>query len=142
MSFNQISDRPSGSASFGSQSGPVSQLVVSCEKERWQESPSSQPKQSEQHYSVSAIQDERGVPIKVNVVTKGQNVQDRPEGRILCKSPFGEIEEVHQVPVERSSIKVLLSLPRPFFRSQSLLRKLGVGIINYLDEMLLMVSSL
>ena len=79
--INQRSVRPSGSegpehveegcySSFGSQRGPISQLFVSCEKERWRELLSSQPKGPEQNYSVSALQDERVVPIKGNVVTK------------------------------------------------------------------------
>ena len=66
--ITQRSVRPSGSggpghveegcySSFGSQRGPSSQLFVSCEKERWGESPSSQPKEPEQKYSVPALQD-------------------------------------------------------------------------------------
>ena len=100
--LNQRSVRPSGSggpgpvveerySSFRSQRGPISQLFVSCEKERWGESPSSQPKGPEQKYSVSTLQDGRVVPIKGNVVTRGQNVQDRPEGCILCNPPVSEI---------------------------------------------------
>ena len=99
VSINQRSVRPSGSggpghveerfySSFGSQRGPISQLFVSCEKERWRELLSSQPKGPEQKYSVSALQDERVVPIKGNVVTKKQNLQDRPEGCILFNPPF------------------------------------------------------
>ena len=97
--INQRGVRPSGSgdpghveegcySSFGSQRGPISQLFVSCEKERWRELLSSQPKGPEQKYSVSALQDERVVPIKGNVVTKKQNLQDRPEGCILFNPPF------------------------------------------------------
>ena len=29
--------------------------------------------------------------VKGNVVTRGQNLLDRPEGSILCNSPFSEI---------------------------------------------------
>ena len=96
VSVNQRSIKPSGSGglrhveercygSFGSQREPISQLFVFCEKETWGggESPSSQPKGPEQKYSVSARQDGRVVPIKGNVVTWGQNVQDRPEGCLL-----------------------------------------------------------
>ena len=122
---NQRSIRPSGSgvpghseegcySSFGSQRGPSSQLFVSCEKERWGESPSSQPKEPEQKYSVSALQDGRVVSIKGNVVTRGQNVQDRPEGRILCYLPVSEIHKVCQIPVERPSIRAFLPLLRDF----------------------------
>ena len=119
--INQRSVRPSRSggpghveercySSFGSQRGPISQFFVSCEKEGWGESPSSQPKGPEQKYSVSTFQDGRVVPIKGNVVTRGQNVQDRPEGCILCNPPVSEIQEVCQIPVERPSIRVLLPL--------------------------------
>ena len=125
---NQRGVRPSGSgvpghveegcySSFGSQRGPISQLFVSCEKERWRELLSSQPKGPEQKYSVSALQDERVVPIKGNVVIRGQNVQDRPEGCILCNPPVSEIQKVCQIPVERPSIRVLLPLLRAFSSS-------------------------
>ena len=128
VSFNQRSVRPSGSGGPGhveerrysiflSQKGPISHLFVFCEKERWRESPSSQPKGPEQIYSVSAIQDGRVVPIKGNVVTRGQNVQDRPEGCILCNPPVSEIQKVCQIPVERPSIRVLLPLLRAFSSS-------------------------
>ena len=123
--INQRSVRPSGSggpghveegcySSFGSQRGPISQLFVSCEKERWGKLPSSQPKGPEQKYSVSTFQDGRVVPIKGNVVTRGQNVQDRPDGRILCNLPVSEIHKVCQIPVERPSIRVFLPLLRDF----------------------------
>ena len=85
--INQRSVRPSGSggpghdeegcySSFGCQREPISQLFVSCEKERCRESPSSQPKGPEQKYSASTFQDVRVVPIKGNVqgIYKGQNV--------------------------------------------------------------------
>ena len=84
---------------------------VSFEKERWGESPSSQPKEPEQKYSVSALQGGRVVPIKRNVVTRGPNVQDRPQGCIL-RNPR-KILEVRQIPVERP-IRVLLPLLRAF----------------------------
>ena len=126
--INQRSVRPSRSggpghveercySSFGSQRGPISQFFVSCEKEGWGESPSSQPKGPEQKYSVSTFQDGRVVPIKGNVVTRGQNVQDRPEGCILCNPPVSEIQKVCQIPVERPSIRVLLPLLRAFSSS-------------------------
>ena len=101
--------------SFGSQRGPISQLFFSCEKERWGESPNSQPKRPEQKYSVSALQDGRVVPIKGNVVTSGENVQDRPERCILCNLPAREIQEVSHIPVERPSIRVFLPLLQAFF---------------------------
>ena len=83
------------------------------------ESPSSQPKAPEQKYSISTFQDGRVVPIKGNVVTRGQNVQDRPEGCILCNVPVSEIQKVCQIPVERSSIQVLLPFLRAFSTSSS-----------------------
>ena len=67
MSIDQTSDRPSGLGgpgnveegcynTFGSQRGqfwiPMSQLVVSCKKETWGESPGSQPKEPEHQYSI------------------------------------------------------------------------------------------
>ena len=121
MSINQTSIRPSRLggpgyveegcySSFESQRGPISQLVVSCEKEGWGELPSSQPQGPEQQYSLAALQDGRIVPIKGNVVTRGQNVQDRPEGCILCNPPVSEVQEVCPIPVERPSIRVLLPL--------------------------------
>ena len=163
MSNNERSVRPSGLgvpehveegcySSFGSQRGPISQLVVSCEKERWWESPSSQPKGPEQQYSVSAIQDQSVAPIKGNVVNRGQNVQDRPEGCILFNPLVSETQEVCQIPVENPSIRVLLPLLRAFSSSSGLYKvikspylspeKLNVRIIIYLDDMLLMASSL
>ena len=101
-------------SSFRSQRGPISQLIVSCEKEGWGESPSSQRKGPEQQYSVSALQDGRVIPIKGNVITRGQNVQDRPEGCILCNTLVSKTQEVCQIPVERPSIRVLLPLIRAF----------------------------
>ena len=161
VSFNQRSVRPSGSRGpghveegcysiFGSQGGPISKLFVSFEKERWGESPSSQPKEPEQKYSVSALQGGRVVPIKRNVVTRGPNVQDRPQGCIL-RNPR-KILEVRQIPVERP-IRVLLPLLRAFSSSSrfykaikspylSLLRKLNIRTIIYLDDILLMASLL
>ena len=114
--INQRSVRPSGSegpehveegcySSFGSQRGPISQLFVSCEKERWGESPSSQPKGPEQKYSVSTLQDGRVVPIEGDVVTMGQNKKNRPERCILCNPRVSEIQKVCQIPVERASNK-------------------------------------
>ena len=82
-------------------------------------SPSSQPKGPEQKYSISTFQDGRVVPIKGNVVTRGQNVQDRPEGCILCNVPVSEIQKVCQIPVERSSIQVLLPFLQAFSTSSS-----------------------
>ena len=81
------------------------------------ESPSVQPKRPEQKYSVSTFQDGRVVPIKGNVVTRGQNVQDRPEGCISCNPLVSEIQKVCQIPVERPSIRVLLPLLRAFSSS-------------------------
>ena len=114
MSVNKRSDRHGGSGGpghveegcfscFGSQRGPISQLVVSCEEKRWEESPISQPKGPKQQYSVSALQDGRDVPIKGNVATRGENVQNIPEGCILCNPPVTEIQEI--------SVRVLLPLP-------------------------------
>ena len=129
MSINQRSVRPRSRrsrtfeegcyGSFGSQRGPISQLVVSCEKERREESPSNQPKGPEQQYSISALQDGRVVLIKRNVVTRGQNVQDRPEGCILCNPPVSQVQKVCQIPVERLSIQVFLPLLRAFSSSSS-----------------------
>ena len=111
------------------------------------ESTSSQPKGYEQQYSVSALQDGRDVSIKGNVATRGQNVQDRPKGCLLCNRTVSEVQEVCQIPVESSSIRVLLPLPRDFSSSSgfykaikaiSLLRKLNIRIIIYLHDMLLM----
>ena len=87
------------------------------------ELPISQPKGPKQKYSVSTFQDGRVVPIKGNVVTRGKNVQDRPEGCIICNPPLSEIQKVCQIPVERPSI-------------------LSVRIIIYLGDMLLLASSL
>ena len=81
------------------------------------ELPISQPKGPKQKYSVSTFQDGRVVPIKGNVVTRGKNVQDRPEGCILCNPPVSEIQKVCQIPVERPSIRVLLPLLRAFSSS-------------------------
>ena len=161
--INQRSVRPSTSggpghveercySSFGSQKGPISQFFVSCEKEGWGESPSSQPKGPEQKYSVSTFQDGRVVPIKGNVVTRGQNVQDRPEC-ILCNPPVSEIQKVCQIPVERPSIRVLLPLLRAFSSSSGFYKAIKSPYISfekaqcknnnfYLDDMLLMASSL
>ena len=166
VSVNQRSIKPSGSGglrhveercygSFGSQREPISQLFVFCEKERWGggESPSSQPKGPEQKYSVSARQDGRVVPIKGNVVTWGQNVQDRPEGCLL----FAIFLSVKSRKYVRFHWKDLLyefcclyfglSPAPPVFTKLlkvpiSLLRKFNVRIVIYLDDMLLMVSSL
>ena len=66
-------------SSFRSQRRQISQLFVSCEKERWGCLSSSQPKGPEQDYSVSELQDGRVVLMKGNVVTRGKNVQDRHE---------------------------------------------------------------
>ena len=87
------------------------------------ELPISQPKGPKQKYSVSLFQDGRVVPIKGNVVTRGKDVQGRPEGRIICNPPLSEIQKVCQISVERPSI-------------------LSVRIIIYLGDMLLLASSL
>ena len=81
---------------------------------------SSQPKGLEQQYSISALQDGRVASIKGNVVTRGQNVQDRPEGCIISNPPVSEIQKVCQIPVERPSIRVLLPLLRAFSSSSGL----------------------
>ena len=81
--MKKISNRPSRSggpihvkegcySSFRSQRRAIYQLIVSCEKKRWTELSSSQPKEPEQQYSVSALQDRRAVPIKGNIVTRGK----------------------------------------------------------------------
>ena len=142
VSFNQRSVRPSGSGGpghveercysiFVSQKGPISHLFVFCEKERWRESPSSQPKGPEQIYSVSAIQDGRVVPIKGNVVTRGQNVQDRPEGCILCNPPVSEIQDVCQIPVGRPSIRVLLPLLWAFSSSSGFYKTIKSPYLSF-----------
>ena len=118
-------------SSFGSQRRQISQLFVSCEKERWGYSSSSQPKGSEQDYSVSALQDGRVVPIKGNVVTRGKNVQDRPEGCILCNPPVSEIQKVCQIPVERPSIRVLLPLLRAFSSSSGFYKAIKSPYISF-----------
>ena len=41
-------------------------------------------------------------------------MQDRPEGCLLCDFPVSEIQEVCQIPVERPSIRILLTLLRAF----------------------------
>ena len=103
LSFNQINNGPIGSggsgnveegfySSFGSQSGPVSQLVVSCEKERWWESPSSPPKGAEQQYFVSALQDGRFVPIPAGIHllrVNNRNTRTRCEicSKLTIKTP-------------------------------------------------------
>ena len=79
-------------------------------------------------------------------------MQDRPEGCISYNPPVSEIQKVCQIPVERPSIRVLLPLLRAFSSSSgftmllkvpiSLLKKLHVRIIIYLNDMLLMASSL
>ena len=79
-------------------------------------------------------------------------MQDRPEECTLCNSPVSEIQEVFQIPVEGPSIRVLFPLiwtfPAPLAFTKllkgpiSLLRKLHVRIIIYLDDMLLLASSL
>ena len=81
------------------------------------ESPSSQPKGPKQKYSVSTFQDRRVVPIKGNIDSRGENVQDRPEGCILCNPSLSETQKVCQIPVERPSIRVLLPLFRAFSSS-------------------------
>ena len=140
--INQRSVRPSGSGGpghveercysiFVSQKGPVSHLFVFCEKERWRESPSSQPKGPEQIYSVSTIQDGRVVPIKGNVVTRGQNVQDRPEGCILCNPPVSEIQDVCQIPVGRPSIRVLLPLLWAFSSSSGFYKTIKSPYLSF-----------
>ena len=61
-------------SSFVSRTGPISQLVVSSEKERSGRGEGGGnhplPKRPEQQYSVSALQDGSVVPIKENV-TRG-----------------------------------------------------------------------
>ena len=86
-------------------------------KKRQEEQRSSQPQGPEQKYHVSALQDGRVVPIKRNVVTRGHNMQDRPEGCILCNPLVSEIQEVFKIPVERPSIRVLFPLFWAFFSS-------------------------
>ena len=44
-------------------------------------------------------------------------MQDRPEGYILCNPPVSEIQTVCQIPVEKSSVRVLLPLLRAFSSS-------------------------
>ena len=142
VSFNQRSVRPSGSGGpghveercysiFVSQKGPISHLFDFCEKERWRESPSSQPKGPEQKYSVSAIQDGRDVLIKRNAVTRGQNVQDRPEGCILSNPPVSESQEVCQIPVERPSIRILLPLLRAFSSSSGFYKTIKSPYLSF-----------
>ena len=41
-----------------------------------------------------------------------QNVQDRPEGYIICNPSVTEIQKLCQIPVERSPVQVLLPLLR------------------------------
>ena len=93
-----------------SQIGSIFQLVVSYEKERWEELLRSQRKGPEQQYSISALQDEKVDPIKGNFITRDQNVQDRPERCIICNPSVSEIQEVYQIPVEKFSMRFLLPL--------------------------------
>ena len=86
------------------------------------ESPSSQPKGPEQKYSVSTLQDGRVVPIKGNIVTRGQNVQNRPEGCTLCNPPVSESMSDSSGKGFYTSFVVFASI--------------------YLDDMLLLASSL
>ena len=44
-------------------------------------------------------------------------MQDRPKGCLLCNRTVSEVQEVCQTPVESSSIRVLLPLPRDFSSS-------------------------
>ena len=78
---------------------------------------SSQPQGPEQKYHVSALQVGRVVPIKGNVVTRGLNMQDRPEECILCNPLVSEIQEVFKIPVERPSTRVFFPWLRAFFSS-------------------------
>ena len=144
MSVHQRRVRPSGSggpghveegrySSFGSQRGPISQVAISREKERLGESLSSQPKGPEQQYSVSAPQDGRIAPIKGNVVTGGQNLQNIPEGCILCNPPVSEIQEVcdsRKIPAERPSIRALLPLLRTFSRSSGFYKVIKIPYLS------------
>ena len=93
-----------------SQIGSIFQLVVSYEKERWEELLRSQRKGPEQQYSISALQDEKVDPIKGNFITRDQNVQDRPERCIICNPSVSEVQEVYQIPVEKFSMRFLLPL--------------------------------
>ena len=72
-------------------------------------------------------------------------MQNRPKRRILCNFPFSENQEIPQIPVERSSLQVLLDLFQAFFRFSglykviksphlSLLRKLIVRTTIYLED--------
>ena len=139
-------------SSFGYQRGSTSQFVVSFEKKEMGESPSIQPKGPEQQYSILALQDGMVVPIKGNLFTRGQNVKDGPGGCILCNSLVSEIQEVCQISVERPSNEFFFLCfgfsPAPLVFAKllkvpiSLLRKLNVRIKIYLDNILLIVSSL
>lgn len=44
-------------------------------------------------------------------------MHDRPEGCILCNTTVNEIQEVCQIPVDRTSTRILLPLLRAFSRS-------------------------
>ena len=127
-------------------------LLFLLKKKEMGESPSIQPKGPEQQYSILALQDGMVVPIKGNLFTRGQNVKDGPGGCILCNSLVSEIQEVCQISVERPSNEFFFLWfgfsPAPLVFAKllkvpiSLLRKLNVRIKIYLDNILLIVSSL
>ena len=138
--------------SFGSQRRQIFQLFVSCEKERWGYSSSSQLKGPEQDYSVSALQDGRVVPIKGMLLPVEKmckidmkdayfaiplSVKSRKYVRFQWKNLLYEFcclcFELSPAPLIFTK---LLKVPISF------LRKINVRIIIYLDDMLLMASSL
>ena len=95
----------------------ICKLIVSSGKKGWGESPGYQLKESEQDRSLPALQNGGSFSPQGNVVTWGQNVQNRFARRILCNSSIKEIKKVYQISVEGPPIRVLLPLFRTFIGS-------------------------
>ena len=130
----------------------VSQQPLSCIKEGWGQQTSNKFETSEQFHPIPAFQN-GGTEFTTKYAPEGRlHVQAGPKRcLLLCSSKKG-IKEICTVPVGKDTLRVPLSLFWSRSSSSniyqnlegtiSLLRRLQIRVIIYLDDMLLMSQTL
>ena len=113
--------------------------------------PSDEFGKSQSLHSLLPFQNGRVIPVERNITGRGLNLQNRPQGCIFFSPTKPEIPKVCKFQMEGSILSVPLPLlpfgtsPKDIHKvdenSHSLLIKLHVRLIIFLDNILLMASS-
>ena len=113
--------------------------------------PSDKLEKSQSSHSVLPFQNERVIPLERNITRRGLHVQNRPQGCIFFSPTKFQIPKVFKFEMEESVLQFLClcfglgPVPSIFMKLMripiSLMRKLYVQLIIFLDDILLMVSS-